>query len=64
MTDATRQPARSYEFHPLVRELIESTQPEQRPGEGSDPTAERVFFRSNPSLGFPTIGRTGTKCVR
>ncbi len=54
MTDATRQPARSYEFHPLVRELIESTQPEQRPGEGSDPTAERVFFRSNPSLGFPT----------
>lgn len=53
MSDGLRHPAHAWEFHPLVRELVEATAPALRPGEPGDPADERVFFRSNPSLGFP-----------
>ncbi|MFN8587443.1 MAG: type VI secretion system baseplate subunit TssG [Candidatus Eisenbacteria bacterium] len=53
MNDALRQPAHAWEFHPLVRELVDATAPPLRPGHPGDPADERVFFRSNPSLGFP-----------
>ena len=48
-----RHPAHAWEFHPLVRELVDATKPAVRPGDPGDPADERVFFRSNPSMGFP-----------
>ncbi len=46
-------PAREWEFHPLVRHLVERLKPRVRPGEPGRPEDERVRFVTNPSLGFP-----------
>ncbi len=53
MTPELRHPAHAWEFHPLVRHLLEELQPRVRPGEPGRPEDERVRFVSNPSLGFP-----------
>ena len=50
---ALRHPAHAWEFHPLVRHLVERLRPRVRPGEPGRPEDERVRFVSNPSLGFP-----------
>lgn len=49
----TRHPARSYEFHALVNELLQRLVPPMAPGEPGMPDQERIRFRTNPSLGFP-----------
>lgn len=48
-----RHPAHEWEFHPLVRHLLERLKPRVRPGEPGRPEHERVRFVSNTSLGFP-----------
>lgn len=48
-----RHPAHEWEFHPLVRHLVERLRPRVRPGEPGRPEEERLRFVSNPSLGFP-----------
>lgn len=46
-------PAHAWEFHPLVRHLIERLRPRVRPGSPGRPEDERIRFAANPSLGFP-----------
>lgn len=53
MTPELRHPAHAWEFHPLVRHLLERLKPRTRPGEPGRPEDERVRFATNPSLGFP-----------
>lgn len=53
MSESLRHPAHEWEFHPLVRHLVERLQPRVRPGEPGRPEDERVRFATNPSLGFP-----------
>lgn len=53
MSPDLRHPAHEWEFHPLVRNLLEQLKPRVRPGEPGRPEDERVRFVSNPSLGFP-----------
>ena len=48
-----RHPAHEWDFHPLVRHLVERLRPRVRPGEPGRPEDERVRFVTNPSLGFP-----------
>ncbi len=50
---ALRHPAHEWEFHPLVRHLVERLRPRVRPGEPGRPEEERVRFITNTSLGFP-----------
>lgn len=54
MSGATRHPAETYDFQPLVRELLESTGAPLRPGDPGLPEDERIRFCTNPSMGFPT----------
>lgn len=53
MSTELDRPAHEWEFHPLVRHLVERLQPRVRPGEPGRPEQERIRFVSNPSLGFP-----------
>ncbi len=53
MSAELRHPAHEWEFHPLVRALVERLRPRLRPGEPGRPEDERVRFVTNPSLGFP-----------
>lgn len=46
-------PAHAWEFHPLVRRLLEQLRPRVGPGEPGRPEDERIRFRGNPALGFP-----------
>jgi type VI secretion system protein ImpH len=48
-----RHPAHAWEFHPLVRHLVERLKPRVRPGEPGRPEDERIRFTTNPSFGFP-----------
>lgn len=50
---ALRHESHEWEFHPLVRHLVERLRPRLRPGDPGRPEDERVRFRTNPSLGFP-----------
>jgi type VI secretion system protein ImpH len=48
-----KHPAHEWEFHPLVRHLVERLRPRVEPGQPGRPQDERIRFASNPSLGFP-----------
>jgi type VI secretion system protein ImpH len=45
--------AHEWEFHPLVRRLIDDLGPRLHPGQPGRPEDERIRFSTNPSLGFP-----------
>jgi type VI secretion system protein ImpH len=53
VSESLQYPAHAWDFHPLVRHLLERLRPRLRPGEPGRPEGERVRFRTNPSLGFP-----------
>lgn len=53
MSAPLRHPAHAWDFHPLVRHLVERLAPRVRPGEPGRPEDERIRFVTNPSLGFP-----------
>lgn len=53
MSTELLHPAHAWEFHPLVRHLVERLKPRVRPGEPGRPEHERIRFVSNTSLGFP-----------
>ncbi len=53
MSPELRHPAHEWDFHPLVRHLLERLRPRVRPGQPGPPEDERVRFVTNPSLGFP-----------
>lgn len=53
MSPELRHTAHEWDFHPLVRHLLERLRPRVRPGEPGRPEDERVRFTTNPSLGFP-----------
>jgi len=48
-----RHPAHEWDFHPLVRHLLERLKPRLQPGQPGRPEDERIRFATNPSLGFP-----------
>lgn len=53
MSEPLRHPAHAWDFHPLVRHLIERLRPRVTPGQPGRPEDERIRFVTNPSLGFP-----------
>lgn len=53
MSEPLRHPAHAWDFHPLVRHLVERLKPRVGPGQPGRPEHERIRFVSNPSLGFP-----------
>lgn len=53
MSEPLAHPAHEWDFHPLVRHLVERLKPRVRPGQPGRPEHERVRFVTNPSLGFP-----------
>jgi type VI secretion system protein ImpH len=53
VSELLRHPAHEWDFHPLVRRLIEGLRPRVQPGQPGRPEHERIRFVSNPSLGFP-----------
>lgn len=53
MSAPLNHPAHAWEFHPLVRHLVERLRPRVRPGQPGRPEDERIRFVTNPSLGFP-----------
>lgn len=53
MSSGLPRPAHEWDFHPLVRHLLERLRPRVRPGDPGRPEHERVRFVTNPSLGFP-----------
>jgi type VI secretion system protein ImpH len=53
VSEPLRHPAHEWDFHPLVRHLVERLRPRVSPGQPGRPEHERIRFTSNPSLGFP-----------
>jgi len=53
VSEPLRYPAHQWDFHPLVRHLVERLRPRVSPGQPGRPEHERIRFTTNPSLGFP-----------